>query len=243
MRCHDYRLFLLCLLLCWGGCAQGPNRPVGFKPMREIETVKLQFPLELSSRGITEGQVWMTISVDAEGRLVDRLLTAYTRASFAKAAIEALHQWEFEPARIAGVPVATRQEFHFHFSITGQVVSRSGADAYNSPVFLLPQKPGITFLVVKEAELDAPLQLDKHVAPAWPAQAPAAMQTARVTLDYFVDDFGRPRLIAVAKSDGDAFSEAAAVAVMQWRYAAPLRRGEATTVRKQEEIVFQRPPE
>ncbi len=243
MRHHAHRLFIICLLLCWGGCLHVPTgATVGFRPMRVIETVKPQFPLEMSNRGITEGQVWLTISVDPDGRLVDRLLTAYTRASFAKAAIEALHEWKFEPARVAGVPVATRQEFHFYFSITGQVVSRSGADAHTSPAFLLPQKPEITVLVVKEEELDAPLQLDKHVAPDWPPQAPAAVQTGRVTLDYFVDGFGRTRLIAVAKSDGDAFSDAATVAVMQWRYAAPLRRGEATSVRKREEIVFQRPP-
>ncbi len=240
MRHYAYLLVFSCVLLGWGGCALGPAG-VDFKPMRVIQTVKPQFPLEMSSRGITEGQVWLTVAVDPDGRLADRLLTAYSRASFAKAAIEALHEWKFEPARVAGVPVATRQEFHFHFSITGQVVSRSGADAHNSPVFALPQKPEITVLVFKEVELDAPLQLDKHVAPEWPPQAPAAVQTARVTLDYFVDTYGRTRLIAVAKSDGDAFSEAAAVAVMQWRYLAPLRHGEATTVRKREEIVFQRP--
>lgn len=241
MHHHVYRIVIPCLLLGWSGCVHGPPGPVGYRPMRVLQTVKPVFPLEMSNRGITEGQVWLTISVDPDGRLVDRLLTAYTRASFAKAAIEALHQWKFEPARVAGVPVATRQDFHFHFSITGQVVSRSGADAADSPVFMVPQKPEITVLVVKEEELDAPLQLDKHVVPEWPAVAPVSVQTAHVTLDYFVDGFGRTRLIAVAKSEGDAFSAAAVVAVMQWRYVAPLRRGEATMVRKREEIVFQRP--
>lgn len=209
--------------------------------MRVIETVKPQFPLEMSSRGITEGQVWLMVSVDADGRLFDRLLTAYTRASFAKAAIEALHQWKFVPARVGGIAVATRQEFHFHFSITGQIVSRSGADTAGSPMFSLAQRPDTTVLVAKEEELDAPLQLDKLVVPEWPRDAPSSAKLARVTLDFIIDGFGRTRMIAVVASDGDAFSEAAAVAVSQWRYAAPVRRGEATLVRKREEIVFRRP--
>jgi len=241
MRC---RAFLIAsLLAAWTGCGHDPSGRVAFEPMRVIETVQPEYPPEMASRGITEGEVWITIAVDPDGRLIDRLLTAYSWASFARSAIEALHQWEFKPARLAGVPVATRQEFHFTFNMTGQIVSRSGPEAVESQMRALQARRELTVLVAREHELDEPLQLDKQVPVEWPVGAPTNLREARVTVDYFIDGYGRTRLIAVKKTDGDVFSEAAVIALMLRRYLAPLRHGEPTLVHRIEEFVFSPPRE
>lgn len=223
------------------GCGHTPSGRVAFEPMRAIETVQPEYPPEMARRGITEGEVWITIAVDQDGRLIDRLLTAYSRASFARSAIEALHQWEFKPARVAGVPVSTRQEFHFTFNLTGQIISRSGPEAVESQMRALHAKRELTVLVAREHELDESLLVDKEVPVEWPVGAPADLREARVTVDYFIDGYGRTRLIAVKKTDGEVFSEAAVIALMQRRYRAPLRSGEPTLVHRIEEIVFSSP--
>jgi len=238
-RCRAF--LLACLLIVGTGCGHAPSGGAAFEPMRVIEKVQPEYPPEMSSRGITEGEVWITIAVDSDGRLIDRLLTAYSRASFARSAIEALHQWEFKPARLGGVPVATRQEFHFTFNITGQIVSRSGPEAVESQMRALTAKRELTVLVAREHELDEPLQIDQGVPVEWPVGAPADLREARVTVDYFIDGYGRPRLMAVKKTDGDVFSEAAVIALMQRRYLAPLRYGEPTLVHRIEEFVFSPP--
>jgi TonB family protein len=239
MRCRA--VLLVCLLAMLTGCVHDPSGRVAFEPMRVIETVQPEYPPEMASRGITEGEVWITIAVDPDGRLIDRLLTAYSRASFARSAIEALHQWQFKPARVAGVPVSTRQEFHFTFNLTGQIISRSGPEAVESQMRALQTKQELTVLVAREHELDESLQVDKEVPVEWPVGAPANLREARVTVDYFIDGYGRTRLIAVKKSDGDVFSEAAVIALMQRRYRAPLRYGEPTLVHRIEEFIFTPP--
>src|SRR4051812_21073202 len=70
-----------------------------------IETVRPQFPIHLQRMGIANGEVSLLLEIDPKGRLIDCLVTAYTRSDFSREALRVANLWRFEPARIDGKPV------------------------------------------------------------------------------------------------------------------------------------------
>jgi TonB family protein len=203
-----------------------------------IQTVAVRFPPELKQRGVDRGEARVMILVDTDGQLLDSLVTAYTHARFAKEALETLHQWRFVPARRRGQPVPARTEVRFVFRLEGQVVSVHGPEVLARDLQSKRQPDDeLTRVVVEPDQLDDGLRLQNDVAPDWPP-GEARRREARVTLDFFVDPHGRPRLAAVVQSDGEAFSRAAMQALMRSRYVDPQRAREPVAVRATREYVF-----
>jgi periplasmic protein TonB len=212
----------------------------GNRSIQVIRTVEPVFPLEMKQAGVLEGQARFAVLVDADGRLVDGLVTAYTHAAFAREAIEALNKWRFVAARRSGQPVPARVELQILFKRTGRVESVDGLQHLQDQFKTSPGDRDVRAVVAQEVELDEPLRLEKRVEPPWPAEIASDRSEARVTLDFYIDGYGRPRLITVVNSDGEAFSRAAMLTLMQWRYQAPLRGGQAVNVQATQEFVFAR---
>jgi TonB family protein len=84
-------------------------------PLRIEQTVEAQFPHALSLTHLTSGEARVVVNVDADGKLVDCLVTGYTHKAFADEAVGALNRWRFNAPTRAGKPVSVRvrQEFIF----------------------------------------------------------------------------------------------------------------------------------
>lgn len=98
-----------------------PARRPEFQSAKIIQTVSPVFPESLVAVCRNGGQARVVLSVDADGRLNEWLVISHTRREFAEAAVSALREWSFEPARLRGEAVSVSIELTFHFEVRGDV--------------------------------------------------------------------------------------------------------------------------
>lgn len=97
-----------------------PSVPLSSRPdtlPQAILQARPVYPFELRRAGIM-GEVNVVFISTATGGTTDVVATTGTDTLFAEAAVNAVKQWRFEPARIAGIPVAIRMQVPIIFSIT-----------------------------------------------------------------------------------------------------------------------------
>lgn len=127
----------LCALLGLGllyGPASG--EPAGDDGFRIVERAPITIPIRALNDGVTSGVVQLTLLIDAEGKLSDTLVTAYTNRHLAEAAREAVGSWQFSPSRIGGKLVPTVLELQFLFQSDGLVV-------WDRPAGAGPRRPAL----------------------------------------------------------------------------------------------------
>lgn len=227
-----YPVIALLLLLAGPGWAE----PADVQPLRIIRTVEPRFPDLLSRRGVYEGEARVVVHIDAEGRLADWLLTSYSHPFFGREATEVLRQWRFEPARRNGEAIGVRTEMVFGFQTSGMVISVTTGDLMER----LHRRGNQTAVhrVSQPHELDEPIAALQRVAPLWPEDFTPAEREARVTVDFYIDEEGRPRMPVVVQSDDEALNFAAIEAISHWRFAPPLRQGAPVMVRARQSFRF-----
>lgn len=136
-----------------------------------LQTVEPLFPYRLMELSVTKGAARVVISVDTTGKLTEWLVVGYTQPEFADAAVAAIKQWQFEPARLHGIPVGTISELSFNFSARGVVISQSVADFIEARTLQL-FAGRYAFEPCLPAELDRRPEPDRH-------RRPGLSQTAR----------------------------------------------------------------
>ena len=208
------------------------------RPLRIVQTTQANFPLTLAGEGVGEGEVRVVLNVDAEGKLVDYLVTAYTRREFADELVTHLRDWKYEPARQRGEPVGSRVEIAFAFQARGMVLSLSPHDTAAITTNRLV-RPALTSLVCRASELDEPVRALHMVAPQHPGRQVSPPPTQRtVVIDFYIDMEGRPRLPVVLRAPHELYASAAAEALMQWQFNPPSRQGQPMIVRATQQFSF-----
>ncbi len=88
-------------------------------PPRPLETVAPRWPARAKSRGVS-GKVLLRVLVSAAGRALEvRVESAEPAGVFEDAAIDAVRQWTFEPARYHGAAVKTWARLPVRFGCEG----------------------------------------------------------------------------------------------------------------------------
>lgn len=88
-------------------------------PPRPLETVAPRWPARARSRGVT-GRVLLRVLVSAAGQALDvRVESAAPAGVFEDAAVDAVRQWTFEPARYHGAAVKTWARLPVRFGFEG----------------------------------------------------------------------------------------------------------------------------
>jgi periplasmic protein TonB len=84
----------------------------------EIETyVVPEYPQMARKRGV-EGRVLLSVVIDASGKVEDRVEVLDSIPMLDQAAIDAVHQWSFSPARDAeGIPVRVQMTVPVRFTL------------------------------------------------------------------------------------------------------------------------------
>ncbi len=218
------------------GFRQTPGDNVG---LAIEQTEVLVFPPSMTFNGITQGEARVVVSVDAEGKLVDCLVTGYTERAFADAAVSALKRWKYEPARAHGRATASRVEVLFNFKAEQAVVQLTtiSESLHKRLISLLQER--YTYQARPLRELDR-IPTPIHVVP--PAVPKGSVSPGRqhlVTVEFYIDEEGKVRMAAVERQDiDDIYAAAAVVAVEQWRFEPPLRRGRPVLVLAKQDFNF-----
>ncbi len=207
-------------------------------PLRIEQTVEARFPHVLSLTHLTSGEARVLVNIDADGRLVDWLVTGYTHQAFADEAVSVLRQWRYGAPTERGEPFGIRTELRFEFEATGRVVSLMAIDTPEVLVRQMGIGPRLVTRVCNLPELDRPIAPVNPVTPSYPRSPGAAAAPRSVLVDFYVDETGQPRMPVVVSSDHEALAQAAVGALNRWRFTAPTRAGKPVAVRVRQEFIF-----
>ncbi len=232
MKTHSSQLARVAgmLALVAPGAAAEPPPPDAAPnaPCQIRQRARIQFPARALSQGIVYGEVLMMIDVDSAGRLLDVLPVAYTRRDFAEAALAAIKEWRFTPARIGGEPAGSNITLNVKFEVAGVL-------AYVKPIGD-PEEQSTTrgdfvYRPVNVAGLDRmPLAVARE-GPIYPREWIVQGRTGGVTVDFFIDEKGQVRLPRIV-GDADQYLAASALAAVKgWRFEPPRQKGRPVLTR------------
>jgi TonB family protein len=228
------RLFLVSLAV-WPLWSEAKSTP-----LRIEQTIEPRFPPELALSTLREGEARVVVNIDANGQLVDWLVTGYSDRAFADEAVTVLKAWRYEAPRDDGQPVGVRTELRFQFEAKGRVISLTAIETTDILLKQVGVGPMFTRNVCLPQELDRPLTPVSAATPLYPAPS-AATNLAKphsVVVDFYVDAQGVPRMPVVVNEAHAHFASAAVDALTRWRFTAPTRSGKPIAVRVRQEFVF-----
>lgn len=163
----------------------------GLAAPRTLERRSPDYPDGARLAGL-EGYVDVELTVLRDGRTGwIRVVRAEPVGLFEAAALDAVRDWRFDPARAAGEPVECRASTRVRFTLTDEIVpGHDDADG-----------PGRPF-------------------PAYPEPARAAGIEGYVRVEYAADADGVVRDVTILESvPSGAFDDAVRTALLRWRYA------------------------
>jgi len=209
-----------------------------WQSMNIEQTVDPIYPHRLLELGVTEGDTRIVIDSDANGKLVDWLVIAYTHKEFADSAVTAIKHWNLTPARLNGEPVGTIVELSFSFSTKGIVVSTSSPTDYVEAQAMRLLAGSYAFHPCSSRDLDqVPTPVVKPT-PYYGTDLAKKGLKGTVRIDFYIDETGAVRMPSVAAEDSGLLPALAIEALKQWKFSPPTSHGRAVLVRASEEFQF-----
>jgi TonB family protein len=205
------------------GVVLSADAPDDFVPCKVDQRVKIIFPVRPLNEGTTRGEVSLMIEVNREGRLGDILAFAHSGIDFAHAALDAVEQWRFTPALLAGEPIGSIFTINIDFEV-------NGVAAYTK-LFDQPERPSIwgqryTYRPFNLNELDRIPSALSRSSPIYPKEWIEEGRMGSVTLDYFIDEAGHTRFPRVVGAADELLGAATIAAVKLWQFDQPVRHGQ-----------------
>jgi TonB family protein len=206
--------------------AQAPGGE--FQSAKIFETTPPVFPESLISSHRSGGTARVVLDVSRDGRLADWLVIGYTNRLFADAAVAALREWTFEPARWNGEPVSVCLTLTFNFEVKGVVISIMAADTVESLFPWMTAREIYRPCTLRDLDrIPVPLH---SVAPVFPRQLADTLQPCDVTVEFFIDEKGAVRMAHVVGRPPRILAGLALEAIDQWKFEAPTSRGRPVLV-------------
>jgi TonB family protein len=219
----------------WAQTAPG-NRPRELQSAKIIQTVDPVFPDSLIATYRRGGQVTLLISVNTQGKLSEWLPLRYTDPAFSDAAVAALKEWKFEPARLHGEPVPVSIELIFNFEVKGVVVSVTASDTVTAQMNDLIGHHSYAPCTLRELDrIPVPL---KTVSPIYPEELAVLGASGDVIVEFYIDERGRVRMPIVTGQPHQELANLAVDAVRQWQFEPPTRRGHPVLVKVRQVLRF-----
>jgi TonB family protein len=240
------RLLLLpALLACGAPAVFGQFATPNYEPMKVIQTESVVFPKDALTFGLRSGTVRVAIQIDSDGKLTDYLATIYTHPAFADAAIAALKNWRFVPARIHGITLSATADLTFNFETEGVVVVDMSILTVAELFHYKITPNAMAFSACTLSQLDRTPTPVKIVKPEYPEKLARSSHGGHVTVEFYIDEQGRARMPSVNRQTIEANEELAATAVMaveQWRFEPPLLNGKPVLTLAEQDFSFKPSP-
>lgn len=194
-----------------------------------VQTCKPVFPFPLTQTGVTSGEAQVAISTDAQGKLIDWMVVAYSHPELASEAVSCIQQWRFVPARLHGEPVGTTIELYFNFQAKGVVVSTTSLDAIARTTIFSSSRDAYEPCSLRDLDrIPTPLTA---VAPQYPVELAKKGVRGKVTVDFYIDETGAARMPSVSSHDNRELTALSVEALRHWKFEPPTRNGKPILVR------------
>jgi TonB family protein len=219
---------------------QDATSPAGWQSMKILQTVDPVYPGHLLEVGVMEGKARIVISTDATGRLLDWLVVGYTQPAFADAAVGAIKEWKFAPARLEGEAVGANVELEFNFEASGVVVTLTSLFDVMEERILSMQRGGLIYKPCRLRDLDRIPEATSVVMPRYPAALADQGVKGSVTVEFFIDEAGTVRMPTVSPTDNGVLTTLAVGSLSQWKFTPPTSKGRAVLVKASQVFEFKR---
>ena len=186
-----------------------------------------EYPGAAYKAGIGQGEARVGVLIGVDGKPLDFLVISSSHPAFGQALVAALKTAEYEPRRIAGVPVTGRFVQRYSFLPSTQMK----LNVLDAPRAGGNLRSKLKTEARNEEELDAPLELVEAGLPKAPSGYVAPPDAdLRALVTFYVDEAGNVRLPEVVSAPGPEFVANAIKAIQTWKFQPPLRAGEPTLV-------------
>lgn len=239
--------FLAGLLAGVVSAAFGAATERGVAPVDVIEAV---IPAEVRGLPLENPGVVFLVRVDETGGLVEHMPLAATHYKLIAAAVPVLTAASFQPALVAGRPVAATAEVAVTFYDPEQRAYQQGIgplpyghSATDGVIshFYWSEKQRVTFHRSKPAELDHPLAIAVTKVMLY-QDSSGRPARGRCVVEYWVDAAGNPRFPRIVSSDNEAVSLSALLTLQQTKFVPPTHEGLPTYVQARQPMEFNTEP-
>lgn len=209
-----------------------------YVPPKVKKMVLPVYPYEMLKKRIG-GMAKVSCVVGIDGRVIRTTVIEASRPEFGAALAAAVEATEFGYATVEGEPVPTVLGFQHTFHPRpnrGSGPKLAEVMAEELRVLEVVAKPK---LIGKAAFLDRPIRVKNQPAPAYPTQLLNRRAVGEATIEFLLDEKGRPRLPRIVWATDPAFGYAAAQAVSLWEFDPPTQRGSPTIMRVSAPFRFQ----
>lgn len=196
-----------------------------YVPPKPAKIAAPVYPFELLAKKVT-GAASVACMVDVDGKVIRTDVLETTRPEFAAALAAALEATEFAYATREGEPIASVLGFHHRFDLTSDASGNARTE-----LLLLEQTQRQPALLGQPAALDRPVRPRAQRAPVFPTELQRKQREGEATVEFFLDEDGRPRLPRVRHATDPAFGYAAVQAVAEWTFDPPTTHGHPTVMR------------
>lgn len=190
-------------------------------------------PLRLLNQGVTSGEVKAIVEVSPDGSVSDFFVTASTHEELAKATEKTMRDWEFKPT--SETAEDTIQQLFLTLKYTAEGFAVGNADPFM--IDRLDQDR-FAYAATKVSELDRPLEVEAHVAPAYPESWKAEGLSGDVTLSYYIGSDGHVHVPVLLNKADPRLAAAAMDAVSQWKFAKPTADGHPAFIQVRQTFRF-----
>ncbi len=188
-------------------------------PPRIIRRVEPEYPPRLSLARY-RGDVLVAFTVDTDGRVKNPQIVRSLNHEFDEAALTAIQQFRFEPARLRGVPVAAKFGQEFNFQMKG--LPDGGDDGISM------RGRVDTSTLPPELRYDVAPKLLGVVLPVYPYAALREDRRGKATVTMMVDADGRVIQTRVQSASAPEYGWALQAAVDVTAFSPALRGGHPT---------------
>ena len=195
--------------------AFGPGEYVQARLGSREPDIQIEFPGGALSRGLSGGSAAVSVLVDAQGKAVDAIVTAYTDPAFGKALYDHVQSLSYDPAKLKGTPVPSRVEIGYRFTGTASIDAMQAARNKFDSVNGAP----VIFSATPESKLDHPLEFTNVALPKVPVGYPTVDdKPVKVFVTFYIDQEGQVHAPNVESSASPALVAGAIKAVRQWTF-------------------------
>jgi TonB family protein len=138
IRLTSIAVALAAMLACWTATsaaqpAADGGAPEALVPPRLVRSIEAAYPPDKLAQAET-ATVLLSLAIDAAGKVVEASVLESGGEDFDQAALAAVSQFEFEPARAAGEPLAVRIQYRYEFKLPEPVQPRATALEFSGTV-------------------------------------------------------------------------------------------------------------
>lgn len=224
-------VFVLAAAVTGATAAFQSARPLPDNPLPD-------YPPALKLEGITKGRALVALSINAEGRVDDTLVLAYSNRRFAQATLEAVRDWRFAPAQFDGVAVPVKTEIMFNFSLEGAVISANIINHYFFDGFDNIGDNALSYRPAPTSEIDRAPERTAGEMPVYATAAEKDGVRGKVRVRFYIDEHGEVRLPATTADAHPYIAGQALNAVKTWKFAPVTSHGRPVLVVAEQEFDF-----